>query len=128
MNDNEQLSEFNAPNLEHIGDDFLSCNKELKRFEAPNLTHVGKYFLCNNEQLRELYVPNLTKESKERLEYLFSVVKENSKGDKIQNIDSTDIAKLDKENKITTSEIERSREKTATLFNEKNKKEQGVKY
>ena len=107
--DNEQLSEFNAPNLKYIGDNCLKCNKELKRFEALNLTHIDEGFLYDNEQLRELYVPNLTKESKERLEYLFSVVKENSKGDKIQNIDSTDIAKLDKENKITTSEIERSR-------------------
>ena len=109
LTDNEQLSEFNAPNLEYIGDDFLSCNKELKRFEAPNLTHVGKYFLYVNEQLSEFNVPNLSKESKESLEYLFSVVKENSKGGKTQNIDSTDIAKLDKKYNITTSEIERSR-------------------
>ena len=107
--DNEQLSEFNAPNLEHIGDDFLSCNKELKRFEAPNLKYIDDGFLNDNEQLRELYVPNLSKESKERLEYLFSVVKENSKEGKTQNIDSTDIAKLDKKYNITTSEIKRSR-------------------
>ena len=106
---NEQLSEFNAPNLEYIGDDFLSCNKELKRFEAPNLKYIDDGFLNDNEQLRELYVPNLSKESKERLEYLFSVVKENSKEGKTQNIDSTDIAKLDKKYNITTSEIERSR-------------------
>ena len=107
--DNEQLSEFNAPNLKYIGDNCLKCNKELKRFEALNLTHIDDGFLNDNEQLSELYVPNLSKESKERLEYLFSVVKENSKEGKTQNIDSTDIAKLDKKYNITTSEIERSR-------------------
>ena len=95
--------------MEYIGDDFLSCNKELKRFEAPNLKYIDDGFLNDNEQLRELYVPNLSKESKERLEYLFSVVKENSKEGKTQNIDSTDIAKLDKKYNITTSEIKRSR-------------------
>ena len=62
-----------------------------------------------NRKLSELYVPNLTKESKENLEYVFSVVKENSKEGKTQNIDSTDIAKLDKKYNITTSEIKRSR-------------------
>ena len=107
--DNEQLNEFNAPNLKYIGDNCLKCNKELKRFEALNLTHIDDGFLNDNEQLSELYVPNLTKESKERLEYLFSVVKENSKEGKTQNIDSTDIAKLDKKYNITTSEIKRSR-------------------
>ena len=106
----------------------MENNKSLKKIDAPNAEWIGFYFLTNNTKLSELYVPNLTKESKERLEYLFSVVKENSKEGKTQNIDLTDIAKLDKKYNITTSEIKWSREKTATLFNEKNKKEQGAKY
>ena len=106
---NTKLSEFNVPNVTCIGNRVLANNKELKKFEAPNAEKIGYYFLRKNTQLSEFYVPNLTKESKERLEYLFSVVKENSKEGKTQNIDSTDIAKLDKKYNITTSEIERSR-------------------
>ena len=97
---NEQLSEFKVPNATCIGNRALMCNKELEKFEAPNAEKIGFNFLRKNTELREFYVPNLTKESKESLDYLFSVVKENSKGDKIQNIDSTDIAKLDKKTKL----------------------------
>lgn len=111
---NKQLSELNVPNVTNIGADCLANNKELKKFEAPNLDPFKYDFFIKphmkmNRKLSELYVPNLSKESKESLEYLFSVVKVNSKEGKIQNIDSTDIAKLDKKYNITTSEIKRSR-------------------
>ena len=111
---NKQLSELNVPNVTNIGADCLANNKELKKFEAPNLDPFKYDFFIKphmkmNRKLSELYVPNLTKESKENLEYVFSVVKENSKEGKTQNIDSTDIANLDKNYKITTSEIKRSR-------------------
>ena len=109
LNYNEKLREFKVPNVTCIGNDVLENNKSLKKIDAPNAEWIGFYFLTNNTKLSELYVPNLTKESKERLEYLFSVVKENSKEGKTQNIDSTDIAKLDKKYNITTSEIKRSR-------------------
>ena len=109
LNYNEKLREFKVPNVTCIGNDVLENNKSLKKIDAPNAEWIGFYFLTNNTKLSELYVPNLTKESKERLEYLFSVVKENSKEGKTQNIDSTDIANLDKNYKITTSEIKRSR-------------------
>ena len=109
LRNNSKLSEFKVPNVISIGNEVLENNKSLKKIDAPNAEWIGFYFLTNNTKLSELYVPNLTKESKERLEYLFSVVKENSKEGKTQNIDSTDIAKLDKKYNITTSEIERSR-------------------
>ena len=109
LNYNEKLREFKVPNVTCIGNDVLENNKSLKKIDAPNAEWIGSYFLTNNTKLSEFYVPNLTKESKERLEYLFSVVKGNSKEGKTQNIDSTDIAKLDKKYNITTSEIERSR-------------------
>ena len=109
LGDNKQLSKINVPNVTCIGNRVLENNKELKKFEAPNAEKIGYYFLRKNTQLSEFYVPNLSKESKENLEYVFSVVKENSKEGKTQNIDSTDIAKLDKKYNITTSEIKRSR-------------------
>ena len=109
LRNNSKLSEFKVPNVTCIGNEVLENNKSLKKIDAPNAEWIGFYFLTNNTKLSELYVPNLTKESKERLEYLFSVVKENSKEGKTQNIDSTDIANLDKNYKITTSEIKRSR-------------------
>ena len=122
LRNNSKLSEFKVPNVTCIGNEVLENNKSLKKIDAPNAEWIGFYFLTNNTKLSELYVPNLTKESKERLEYLFSVIKENSKEGKTQNIDSTDIANLDKNCKITTSEIKWSREKTTTLFNEKIRK------
>lgn len=109
LGENKQLSKINVPNVTSIGTFCLANNKELKKFEAPNLEWIGYSFLRNNTKLSEFYVPNLSKESKKNLEYVFSVVKENSKEGKTQNIDSTDIAKLDKKYNITTSEIKRSR-------------------
>ena len=109
LRNNSKLSEFKVPNVACIGNRVLENNKSLKKIDAPNAEWIGFNFLKNNTKLSELYVPKLTKESKESLEYLFSVVKVNSKEGKIQNIDSTDIAKLDKKYNITTSEIKRSR-------------------
>ena len=109
LRNNSKLSEFKVPNVISIGNEVLENNKSLKKIDAPNAEWIGFYFLTNNTKLSEFYVPNLSKESKESLEYLFSVVKENSKEGKTPNIDSTDIAKLDKKYNIRTSEIERSR-------------------
>lgn len=109
LRNNSKLSEFKVPNVACIGNRVLENNKSLKKIDAPNAEWIGFNFLRMNTKLSEFYVPNLSKESKESLEYLFSVVKVNSKEGKIQNIDSTDIAKLDKKYNITTSEIKRSR-------------------
>ena len=109
LRNNSKLSEFKVPNVTCIGNRVLGNNKKIEKFEAPNAEKIGSYFLRMNTKLSEFYVPNLSKESKENLEYVFSVVKENSKEGKTQNIDSTDIAKLDKKYNITTSEIKRSR-------------------
>lgn len=109
LRNNSKLSEFKVPNVACIGNRVLENNKSLKKIDAPNAEWIRFNFLRMNTKLSEFYVPNLSKESKESLEYLFSVVKVNSKEGKIQNIDSTDIAKLDKKYNITTSEIKRSR-------------------
>lgn len=109
LGDNKQLSKINVPNVTCIGNRVLGKNKKIEKFEAPNAEKIGSYFLRMNTKLSEFYVPNLSKESKKNLEYVFSVVKENSKEGKTQNIDSTDIAKLDRKYNITTSEIKRSR-------------------
>ena len=109
LGDNKQLSKINVPNVTCIGKRVLGNNKKIEKFEAPNAEKIGSYFLRMNTKLSEFYVPNLSKESKKNLEYVFSVVKENSKEGKTQNIDSTDIAKLDRKYNITTSEIKRSR-------------------
>lgn len=109
LGDNKQLSKINVPNVTCIGNRVLGNNKKIEKFEAPNAEKIGSYFLRMNTKLSEFYVPNLSKESKKNLEYVFLVVKENSKEGKTQNIDSTDIAKLDRKYNITTSEIKRSR-------------------
>ena len=123
---NSQLSEFIVPNVRDIGCNVLMSNEGLKRFEAPNAEKIGFNFLGTNKQLSEFIAPNLTNESKEDLAHLFSVVEKNSEKEEAQNITSTDIAKLDKESQITTSELSSVKKfinKIKNLFKKKEEKQ-----
>lgn len=123
---NKQLSKFIIPNVTDIGDSVLANNKGLKKFEAPNAVRIGYSFLWANKQLSEFVTPNLTDENKEKLEHIFSVVEKNSEKEETQNINSTDIAKLDKESQITTSELSSVKKvinRIKTLFKNKEKEQ-----
>lgn len=123
---NTQLSEFIVPNVRDIGCNVLMSNEGLKKFEAPNAEKIGFNFLGTNKQLSEFIAPNLTNESKEDLAHLFSVVEKNSEKEEAQNINSTDIAKLDKESQITTSELSSVKKfinKIKNLFKKKEEKQ-----
>lgn len=56
---NKDLSEINAPNLERVGDFFLSNNLKLRELDLPNLKFVRDYFLCDNTMLERIYLPSL---------------------------------------------------------------------
>ena len=98
-NYNENLSELELPSLTTVGNNFLFNNQNISELELPSLTTVGNNFLRNNRNLNELKLPNLTTVG----DYFLNNNPKFSSG-KI-NIGAQDIAELDKENEITTSEI-----------------------
>ena len=126
LNSNKGLKELNMPELKKVGNQFLYCNKGLKKLNLPELEEPGYDFLYYNEGLKKLNLPKLKKGGN----YSFIFYKEpkiinapnlkdnkNSKEKsrslllKIKNIlpsinklNSTEIAKVDKDNKITEEE------------------------
>ena len=91
----------------YVEDFFLNRNKVLKRLELPNLAQAGDGCLKDNKELIQIEIPKLP-ELKEKLLY---IIDENKKVMEAQNqsqkviITSQDIAQLDKNNKLTTSEV-----------------------
>ena len=125
---NKKLEEFNAPELVEAGYEVLLNNRKLSKFEAPKLARIGDYFLYWNERLIEFEAPKLVKIGKESLYHVKRIKKFNapeltevgdgllyndkgihsirSEEENLQtNITANDIAKLDNDNKISTSEI-----------------------
>ena len=115
---NEELLKLNLPNLSEVGDHFLINNESLREFEAKNLKKVGLAFLGYNENLRKLVLPNLQSmdilflPNNQDLTYLdmpyfpkvsdklSKLIEENKKV-----VDSKNIAVLDKNSNLTSSEI-----------------------
>ena len=131
---NKGLRQLNLPNLTQVGGNFLERNKELKRLDLPNLTQVGYSFLAHNQELTELSLPNLTQvgdhflDENQELSEIFLpnltqvgdlflknhpdirtnpswLSKPRLKSKRNKKITSLNIALLDKENELTTSEI-----------------------
>ena len=101
---NRNLCKLNLPNLEKIGNCFLYKNRQLNEFYAPNLIEVGSRFLECNKSLSQFYAPNLNEKSKERMKAFLRKNLEKNKFDSLY-VEPKDIAELDKESKITSSEI-----------------------
>ena len=115
---NKVLKELKVPKLVTAGDYFLFNNKILEKLEVPNLRQAGFCFLHYNEALKELEAPNCPELIKRFSEIINKNVIKQSKKDK-PKINSTDIANLDKNNKITTSETsfaKRIIDRLKTLF------------
>lgn len=117
---NESLTELSLPNLQEIGFNFLTCNNSLRELSLPKLKQ-GKYaFLANNASLININLPRLEQvedsflicnkniitfnlprlKNKEVINRLKLKAKENSK-----KITSRDLAILDKDTELTTSEV-----------------------
>ena len=101
---NKGLRELNLPKLEVAGYCFLFRNEILEKLEVPKLEEVGDDFLFCNRALTELEAPNCPKLIKRFLIIINENLIKQSEKDK-PKINSTDIANLDKNNNITTSEI-----------------------
>ena len=119
---NIALTKLNLPELQIVGDFFLRKNTAVTELNLPELQKVGSYFLYNNTALTELNLPELQKagcaflfanaalrvinlpknpELKEELESLIAIR---------TNMAPQDIARLDKESELTTSEIKSARD------------------
>ena len=107
LNKNQELTQLELSNLTQVGDYFLSYNQELTQLELPKLIQAGDYFLNSNQELTRLEVPNLP-ELKERFSDIIDGNMKVIETQKLTNgvkITSQNIAQLDKENELTTSEI-----------------------
>lgn len=101
--DNKKLDELDLQNLEIVGNSFLFCNEELQKLNLPNLKKAGSNFLFRNKKITELGLPCLP-----RLPHrLLSIIGKNLR--KCNSITRKDIAQLDKNTEITTSEISLAR-------------------
>ena len=107
---NKQLRELNLPQLTWAGPAFLYSNKQLRKLNLPQLTHVGWDFLNSNMKLHELYLPQL-KEKDEgflrvhpRREELIANMHKKVE-EKKADITPEQIARLDKDTELTTSEV-----------------------
>ena len=102
LEQNKGLTKLNLPNLIQVGGYFLSCNEGLTQLEVPNLTKAGSYFLNQNKALTRLEMPKLPKLKEHFSKIIDRNISQKSE-DKIITVRS--IAQLDKESKLTTSEL-----------------------
>lgn len=105
---NRELSELYVPNLVKAGNNFLFFNRKLTELYAPSLKEIRQGFLEYNEKLSKLYAPNLRLSDKCTIigEFLVNLIKTNKYEDEQKlYVEPKDIANLDKENKVTESEI-----------------------
>ena len=119
---NKGLTELEAPKLKEAGDAFLYSNEKLTKVELPNLEQAGRCFLNNNKKLTELNLPKMP----ELIDAFSSIINSNTKKQKCKKpktVTSQDIAKLDKDNKLTTTEESWARKIIERLFKRKDEKE-----
>ena len=125
LSNNQGLTQLILPNLKKTGDNFLSNNIDLNQLEAPNLESTGDYFLWTNQGLTQLEIPKLP-ELSGKFSKIIEKNLEEQKNKNGQIINSESIAKLDKKNKLTTTETNIAKkiiEKIRDLFRKKDEKE-----
>lgn len=100
---NKILSRLYMPKLMKTGSDFLKMNTELKKINLPNLEETGAFFIPSNKQINEINVPYHIKKGKFFLNSIYEQDKIWKKNKK--TITSKQLAELDKEKMLTTTEI-----------------------
>ncbi len=120
--ENKELVQLEMPNLTRVGDDFLFCNNGLTKLEMPKLTQVGDFFLFCNAGLAQLEMSNLLKVKEDS-----STTIDGNILQKLKNkiITSQNIAQLDKNSKLTTTEVNLAHKiigKIRTMFKNKDNK------
>ena len=96
---NKGLTKLKLLNLTQVGNKFLKKNERINELEVPNLTQVGDHFLYGNKGLTKLELPNLTQVGGN---FLYS----NRQKLKVKIITPQSIAQLDKDSKLTTTEVD----------------------
>ena len=96
---NTVLTELNLPKLKKVEEYFLGENTSLTKLNLPELQRVGDGFLGKNTALTELNLPKNPE--------LEKLLREKNN---LKNITTLDIARLDKESELTTSEIKTARD------------------
>ena len=120
---NKELTNLDLPKLEQVGDCFLYFNKKLTNLNLPNLLRSGRGFLYCNKNLINSNFPKLRLHEKKELSSSLSdrlklFLEKNMKNEetsvtgksdvteeKMKTIDSNDIVKLDKENRLTKNDV-----------------------
>lgn len=118
--ENRGLKQLELPNLINAGATFLSNNEDLYQLQLPKLQELGFKFLCKNKGLGigldhtyDRRMARSFREHPERLkehtDQIMSILIKNNivqkQVDIEESIDAKDIAELDKESELTTSEI-----------------------
>ena len=101
---NKVAKQLNMPKLEKVGENFLYNNEDLQELNLPELKEVGNQFLANNKKLKEVNMPNLKNNEDLNVILRDLVLKNENSLSSDEKIDSTEIAKVDKDNKITEEE------------------------
>ena len=126
---NYYLRQLDLPQLKKVGNEFLSKNKKLSEINLPQLEETGWGFLYFNTVLRRLYLPKLKQiagafiESHPQREQLIdNMHKKSEKNEDITDITPKEIAEVDKDNQLTTTEVSLARkniEKIKSIFHKK---------
>ena len=101
---NKVAKQLNMPKLEKVGENFLYNNEDLQELNLPELKEVGNQFLANNKKLKEVNMPNLRNNENLNVRLSNLVLKNKNSLSSDDKIDSTEIAKVDNDNKITEEE------------------------
>ena len=125
---NQGLTKLELPKLEQTRYNFLYRNQGITKLELPNLTYAGYGFLYSNQGITKLELPKLEQTGDHFLASNKGITQSDKKKLRDGNIEAQqaknkeiitvkDIAQLDKDNELTTSEIS-----LAHKIIEKNKK------
>lgn len=103
---NRILNKLEAPRLRYVGKSFMGLNKELKKLYLPELQDADEYFLYANEKLEELDIPKnpQLEDYLKRWHNIRTDARNEIQNDSI-TFNSSDLAELDKETKLTSSEV-----------------------
>ena len=105
---NEILSELNLPNLKEVGEAFLYSNNLLIKLYLSQLTKTGEYFLPYNTHLKKYNLSKLKDTGKSFLDECpirDQIISEILKNNEEKSIKPEEIAELDKQEQLTTTEV-----------------------
>ena len=133
---NNGIKKLNLPKLEYVSPNFMGKNTELEEAYFPKLRIITGGFLYSASKLRILDAPNIEKclDKIRRIDFLNTNSKmkkqvestmqrnENTPIRRLDVLESKDIANLDKDTELTTSEVENAKsfiEKIKDFINKK---------